>query len=362
MRMFSALPVHQGEGPWHVNYFRVFITPRNVSPYQKPHLPSGRDLVSLMPTVMNPHTAAVEVDSHNWNNDPTLKFRGVARVRPFALVGTMPAPLPLPLPPKLAPYGISEGLRTLIIPQIHTDSVGLAVKSTHAFTVQTLKREFETPDDQWIRQVMLQDMAGDVHKWLGRLRNAAVPIPGLSLIDPLAEWSRLLVARWLEEARDETDAIERVLKQLADIAVAVNQHHFLAGRRSFCMTTAKALHLTSADALRSGPNAVIGNPVAGLVQTTITDDTWVFETAAVERYSAKVFRYATEYLMGGDAQMLRPVWVEMCTSLAAHFGTKVGDVQVEQIEFSDLDSVQRSELFKGIDQRHVSLIPDKAPT
>ena len=30
MRMFSALPVHQGEGPWHVNYFRVFITPRNV--------------------------------------------------------------------------------------------------------------------------------------------------------------------------------------------------------------------------------------------------------------------------------------------------------------------------------------------
>lgn len=94
MPSFTTLPVRNGEGSWHVNYFRVFIWPNKRKPF-----PSGCDLIDLMPSVINHHTAAVSLDSaHQWQFEPTLLFRGVARIRPFAvmLTGVMPLPVPLP--------------------------------------------------------------------------------------------------------------------------------------------------------------------------------------------------------------------------------------------------------------------------
>ena len=345
MPSFTPLPVRNGEGPWHVNYFRVFIWPNKRKPF-----PSGCDLIDLMPSVMNHHTAAVSLDSaHQWQFEPTLLFRGVARIRPFAVMPTGVMPLPVPLPKSIERYGVPESARTWLTPQVHTDTVGVAqVPGHHSFTVQTLKRNYETGDDRTIRKMAGQNLEGGLSKLLKNVRDGiARPLPGLPLIDPFDLGRRTVLGavdqlRWLEkEGGDALDA-------LCDLAVTINQHHFLAGRRAFRMSTAKGLKLSNAEIRASG-----------LTPGDITDDLWVFETAAVERYSMRVFQYATEYGMGGDAQMLKPVWTEMCDKLALHFGKRLGRIDSRQEDHAGLAQVLNSPTYKAINNRHAVLLPSK---
>lgn len=343
MALFTELPVQGGYGPWHVNYFRVFIEPRARGP-----LPSGDQLIGLMHDVMDPHTAKVDPDqSHPWQGKPTLMFRGVARIRPFGLVGVVPVPLPVPLPKSLEKFGVPESVRTWMTPQIHTDSVGLAVPaSAHAFTVLTVKREFETGDDQTIRHLLLQRLEGDMKRLLQAIRDGvARPLPGLPLVDPITEWGRRLVMKWIDWAdRAVGDDATRSSNALADIAVAINQHHFLAGRRAFRMATAGELGL-------------VGQPLPGGRVGRISADTWVFETAAVERYSLRLFAEVTERVMGGDAQMLRPVWQEMCEKMAARFGKRLGDIDIQQLNLDSYADVAKNPVYAGIARRHQALVP-----
>lgn len=345
MPAFSELPVRGGNGDWHVNYFRVFIWPIKRKPF-----PSGCDLIDLMPKVMNEHTAKVSIDgAHPWRHEPTLLFRGVARIRPFTVLAPGALPLPVPLPKSLERYGVPESARTWLTPQVHTDSVGVVqIPGKHSFTVQTLKRNYETADDRTIRGMVGQNLESGLKKLLKNVRDGvARPLPGLPLVDPFGIGRRSVLEavdqlRWLEDQTGDG------LKALGDLAVNINQHHFLAGRRAFRMSTAQGLKLSDAEIRK-----------AGLTPGAITNDLWVFETAAVERYSMRVFQYATEYGMGGDAQMLKPVWTEMCEKLAAFYGKKLGQIDSRQEDHAGISGVLGSPTYKAINTRHNVLLPMK---
>ena len=81
------------------------------------------------------------------------------------------------------------------------------------------------------------------------------------------------------------------------IAVNVNQHHFLAGRRSF--------HVDE--------GSVFG----------YDDGRLVFETAAVERYSLTAFKLATDIAMGGAPAVIRPVWIQMVRRVALNNAMRI---------------------------------------
>ncbi|MGI4732234.1 MAG: hypothetical protein ACRYFW_10835 [Janthinobacterium lividum] len=339
MATFTEQPVRSGYGEVHVNYFRVFLSPRAGEA-----LPTGRKLIDLMPTVMNPHTACVSIDKvHRWHGAETLKFRGVARLRPVALVGLTP----IPLPKSLERYGLSEEMRASLVPQIHTDSVGLAAPvGPHAFTVQTLKREFETEDDRSIRRVMGQYLEARVRTRLEAIRKGLARPQPRSWTSPLTEAMRWVEQKANEEAIGVVDEAQHATAFLCGVAIGVNQHHFLAGRRAFRMGTIKELSLTRGDLT-----------AAGLNSSGTDAPTWVFETAAVERYSMEVYAKATDWAMGGDTQMLRPVWTEMCGNVAKAFGSQVGTTTVVQKNFGTLGAAMASDLYRGIGRRHRALVP-----
>src|SRR6476660_6515665 len=80
--------------------------------------------------------------------------RGVAMFRPFiSLPLGLVVPTPIPLF-RTVTIPIPASVRDLMIPDVHTDSVGAAFKGPTSFTAQTLKREFETVDDAVIRGVI----------------------------------------------------------------------------------------------------------------------------------------------------------------------------------------------------------------
>lgn len=82
-------------------------------------------------------------------------------------------------------------------------------------------------------------------------------------------------------------------KVLGDIAVSFNQFHFLAGRRSF----------------RFGPGSAFG----------YDDGRYVFETAAIERFSHRVFE-AAQIAVGPLPQVIRKVWVQMVENFCVRNG------------------------------------------
>ncbi len=318
---FLALPIRVGDGNVHVNYFRTFIRP-----YRGATLPTGAQLLANMPKFMSAHTAAVWKDSRRWHAQDVLTFRGVARVRPFLLVATGVGPLPgglipIPLSDELARIGIPESIRQLMIPQWHTDSVGLArAPFAHAFTVQTLKREFETDDDRKIRRLVGQQIRGANASWIDRAADAArtlarFAIPGVAPMDDAQQLASTLLGNW---------------------AVMINQHHFLAGRRSFLIGTAAGLEFT-------GPGVQPGD--------------WVFETAALERYSLATYGYATNLGMGGAARVVRPVWMEMGQQLARVYGQPVGPTIPLQVEFGSIPAATGSAIFADVAARHKALVP-----
>lgn len=186
---YTALSIHNGRARVHMNRFRVCVkVPRNRADVAM----IGTNLLYNMSKYMAASTARADYGDYNWNDWPTLKFRGVARVRPFIVMvpPTIPGvPLPIPVPARV---------RDWMAPDMHTDSVGVVAKHGSGFTVQTLKREYEDSDDVTLRAAIVAAVTGGV------------------LAFPLAAPLAPVIA-----------------KVLGDVAVYYNQHHFLAGRRGF---------------------------------------------------------------------------------------------------------------------------------
>lgn len=296
MPTFYELPIRGGVGPVHLNRFRTRLKPR-----AGVKMPTGLALAELMPKLMDAKTATVWKDAaHSYRGKPTLMFRGVARIRPFVLLGATPLPLPDWLPDAVKEIGMPEIIRDWMMPDVHTDSVGLVSLKASAFTVQTLRRRFETGDDAKIRAA--------VH---AAFVLAAAPVPALAALIAFNG--------------------QRLSKPLADIAVEINQYHFLAGRRSFHMGTAS-------DFGEKG-------------------DHWVFETAAAERYSHDVFKHTTDFVMGGAHSTVTPVWRQMGEKVAAAFGTIIGGVEDDSREVASMPAVARDPYFLRLAAHHAALLP-----
>jgi hypothetical protein len=235
-----------------LNRFRICVAPpgKQLHRYQT----IAAHLANDMPKYMNAHTAAVQAGAITWNGQKTLRFRGVAKLRPFSVPIWLvePALFPLPIGVK-----VPEFLRDWAIPDIHTDWVGVqpGSQTETGFTAQTLKRNFHDSSDYIIKAAAL-----------------ALFIEAAQL-----NWYNPLFIR--EEYKWEEIA--------SAYAIWVNQHHFLAGRRSFRFLPAKTLG---------------GYPDG--------DERWVFETAAMERFSLLPY-VASQLAMGKAEDIVRPVWLEM---------------------------------------------------
>jgi hypothetical protein len=313
MADFVSLPIKDGVGSVHLNRFRISMYPPAGDPGAVNRI--GADLFNAMVRNMDARTASVEVDSHTWNGDKTLRFRGVASFRPFI---SLPVELILPTPIPLfreVKVPIPASVRDMMIPDVHTDSVGAVARTATSFTAQTLKRQFETADDTKIRTIIRASVVPAM------MAQSAIAAPVLS---------------WLGE---------HLAKMIGDIAVNINQHHFLAGRRSF--------HFDQ--------GSVFG----------YNDGRLVFETAAVERYSLTVYKLATDIAMGSAPDVVRPVWVQMVTRVASNNGLRVivekpqphwkkeQEVHYIQEELSDIGKVSSSAQWPDMNRLHSKLFePD----
>ena len=306
MADFTDLLVGSGVGPVHVNRFRTVI-----EPYPGRAMPSGRDLAAGMPGFMDARTASVVVDTgHQWGGESTLLFRGVARVRPFAVLVTIPIlPGILPVPDGWG-IPVPAAIRDWMMPDIHTDSVGYATApKPNAFTVQTLKRLFKSGDDHTIEVL--------VESTVIALLSTAL------LVNPLTAG----LAPYLL-----TPAVRKAIAApLSAYAININQHHFLAGRRSFRMGTA--------------------------AEYGIPGSNWVFETAAVERFSHEVYQKTTDIVMGGAAAAVTPVWVQMGAKLASVYGRQVGPTTFSSSEVPNVAGVAGDPAYTSIATLHSDLLP-----
>jgi hypothetical protein len=79
---FSELPVRDGVGPWHLNYFRVFT-----SVAHNRVLPNGPGLMGMMHDLLKNGGASVVPEAKTWKTRSTLAFTGVAKIKPFSRVG-----------------------------------------------------------------------------------------------------------------------------------------------------------------------------------------------------------------------------------------------------------------------------------
>ncbi|WP_425228438.1 hypothetical protein [Sphingomonas sp.] len=304
---FTELPIYNGVGVVHMNRTRTVIQPR---PGQQ--MPNGYALANAMPTFMDPHTATVFVDEANrWNNEATLCFRGVARFRPFSVYQAIPLPVWLPVPPGFPlSIPIPEQIRDYMIPDLHTDSVGhVYMPKAKEITVQTLKREYITADDQKIKLLVTTAVVSLLATLLAS-NPLTAPATALLAIPSVSEY----VSQWF-----------------VDKAIEINQYHFLAGRRSFRMGTAAEFGLPGSH--------------------------WVFETAAAEAYSHVIFQKATDYAMGGAPTAVRPVWLEMGSRVASTYGTQVGKVDHSFTESPSIAMAQGSPFYAAMSKHHTDLFP-----
>jgi hypothetical protein len=244
---FTPLPIHHGVGNVHINRFRVVVRPTRTAEGMQE---IAADLWRSFPDYLTNHnTASVERTARMYSGWPTLKFRGVARIRPFSIpivIGGVPIAIPVP-----------ASVRDWMMPDLHTDWVGVvAANGANGFTVQTLRRHFEDEDDAKIRIAIRAALVAAREAILAGLGPA-----GISL--------RLLPA-------------DRLFRAIEDFAIAINQMHFLAGRRAW----------------RFDRGSVYGYP----------DEFWTIETAAVERFSNNAV-VATQIAVGNFQALVRDIWV-----------------------------------------------------
>lgn len=268
MSNMRPLPIYPGQvGKYHLNRFRIGVVP----PANPAAIAAG--ILTNMPRYMNSHTARVSPGPLPWNGHPTLRFVGVPRLRPFIL------PFDITIAGVRYNFVTPEILRELVVPpQIHPDLVGIIQTSSTGFTVQTLKRDYPDESDNLITAFGL------------RILNLALEATDYATM--------LIGVNELSDAiNDIAGAYETAIETaLANYLISINQHHFLAGRRSF----------------RFVPGSVFG----------YTDGRWVFETAAMERFSLPIFE-KSQLLMGDAEDVVRPVWVEMLQQFVKCHGLSV---------------------------------------
>jgi hypothetical protein len=249
MTDYKTLSIHNGHGDVHINRFRISAHP----PRDRRQIAAiAESLFANMPNYMARNTASVVASNRVWNGRSTLKFRGVARLRPFSV------PVKVPIAGIWIPVPVPKRVRDWMAPDIHTDSVGIVTQHGTGFTVQTLKREYEDDDDAKIRAAV-----------------TALVSAGTIALPPAIPAASVLA------------------RLLGDVAVYYNQHHFLAGRRSFRFDVGSSFGYR--------------------------DDRVVFETVAIERFSSIVFA-GSEVAMGSIPNMVRQVWGEMLTQFCALHG------------------------------------------
>ena len=229
MADFEELPLQAGVGVVHVNRFRVVVrAPADSGAYQR----IAASLFNNFPTYLdNISTASVTHSPKLFNGEQTLKFRGVARIRPFRV---LPPALPVPIP-------VPRSLRDWMMPDLHTDYVGLAQRNgQNGFTVQTLRRGFVEDDDVKI----------------------VAPIAVLCAVGGVAGAALAAV--------------------LVPLALSINRMHFLAGRRAWRFDTARAFGYDNDDwvmetaAIERFSNwAVVGSQLAVGDFQTLVKDIWV---------------------------------------------------------------------------------------
>jgi len=290
---------------YHLNRFRISVAPpvAELARYRA----IAANLVDDMPKYMHPHSASVKVKPLQWQGNSTLRFRGVARVRPFSV------PLYNPLLRRWVDVPVPETLRDWMIPDVHTDWVGVepGTRTATGFTAQTLKRNFLDASDGMIK---------------------AAALAALAAVETATWWNPALMAA------------EFALEELVSLYVIwVNQHHFLAGRRSFRFLDGKELGYT--------------------------DGRWVFETAAMERFSLLPY-LASEAVMGRAEDVVRPVWTEMVQRFCSENGLRViadaaqrggwqrqGPVTFLQQRFPAYHAMLESDEGKTLGQHHLKIHP-----
>lgn len=179
---YKVQNIRDGYGETHINRFRICARPITESQ----RITIGRNIAVNLPQYMDPASASVKLGDYKWANDrQTLKFRGITRIRPFSvpITGPIMGPVSMQVP---------ASIRDWMMPDAHTDSVGVIHQDNCSCVVQTLKREYQDGDDAIIRAAAL----------------------GLTIVPP----NPILIAAG---------------QVLASIPIDINQHHFLAGRRAW---------------------------------------------------------------------------------------------------------------------------------
>ncbi len=291
---------------YHLNRFRISVAAPGgqLAKYRT----IAAQMLDHMPEYMNPHTAKVEVKGQQWEGHKTLRFTGAAKLRPFSV------PIYNPLDRRWIDVPVPEQIRDWAIPDVHTDWVGVqpGTMTDTGFTAQTLKRNFLDGSDVLIKTAALAALAALVSETWWNL-----PLT-------MTEW-----------------AIEEVVSAYV---IWVNQHHFLAGRRSFRFVDGKEF----------GYN----------------DGRWVFETAAMERFSLLPY-LASEMVMGRAEDVVRPVWLEMArlfckanhltiipdTENRPGWARPVGNVSFIQKRFPGYSAMLDSADGKAVGKVHLKLHP-----
>jgi len=291
---------------YHLNRFRISVAPPGAELVRYRAL--AANLLNDMPKYMHPHSASVKVKPLQWQGNQTLRFRGVARVKPFNV------PIYNPLTRRWIDVPVPETLRDWMIPDVHTDWVGVepGTQTATGFTAQTLKRNFLDVSDGIIKAAALAALAAA----------------------EAATWWNVPLA-----------VAEFALEEIASAYVIwVNQHHFLAGRRSFRFLEGKELGYE--------------------------DGRWVFETAAMERFSLLPY-LASEMAMGRAEDVVRPVWVEMVQKFCKENGLRVigdtgrrggweqpqGPVSFLQQRFPAYHAMLDSPEGRSVTRQHLKLHP-----
>lgn len=127
MSDFTPLPIYPGQvGKYHLNRFRICVAPGSATDFARMKAISA-NLLAKMPAYMNPHTAKVAVDPRSWQGNPTLRFVGVARLKPFSV------PIYDPIHGRWIDVPMPEKFRDWAIPDVHPDIVGVEAKTATSF-------------------------------------------------------------------------------------------------------------------------------------------------------------------------------------------------------------------------------------
>lgn len=293
MALFDPLlSTRDGTGNFHLSRFRIYFRlidkkSGECIPIKPSRLYS--ELRDNFQKYFNPNLARFKVEECLYNKRHAASFQLSAKL-----------------------LGIDHKLADIVVPDWHLDWVGSEYVGDRSFTFQTLKRNFETRYDKFIR-----------------LGTYAL-IPG----GPQARFAA------------------------TQAAIYFNQHHFLAGRRSWSF----------------GSKNDFGNHAVNNFND-IPADSLVLETAAVERFSKLVFEWLSQSNILGDFhKQVRSVWftnlknflqeisidnsrAELVNSKVWHNEPVDGVCFTEVMSLADLNSVVNCQEYEDVKKHHPSLLP-----